>query len=110
MREGEAGEPFVPRAGVDAEGGVARPGRGAHRFVGEHDALGLARRAAGGHDQGIAVLDRVARPQASQDPLACGRREAVVEGQDRVTPVPRPAEAGHEPLVGLDCHQAGHGR
>ena len=108
--EGEAGQPLVPRRGVDAQGGVACPGRGADGTVGEHDALGLARRAAGGHHQGIAVLDLVARPQAPQDPLACRPREAVVEGQHRVAAVPRPPEAGHEPLVGLDCHQAGHGR
>ena len=44
VRQRQAGQPRVP-GGVDAEPGRGRPGRGGDGVVGEHDALGLARRA-----------------------------------------------------------------
>ena len=77
--------------------------------VGEDHALGLAGRAAGRHHQGVAVLDRVAGPQAPQDPLAGRGREAGVDGQHRVAPVPRPPEAVDEPVVGPTATSRGTG-
>ena len=56
VRERQAGQPRVP-VGVDAEPGRGRLGRGGHGVVGEHDALGMTRRARGGDDQRVALLD-----------------------------------------------------
>ena len=67
-----AGRPATGRGGVDVQPGAGGGGRGGHRLVGEHHRLGLAGGAAGGHDQGVALLDRLVRPGGGQDPLAAG--------------------------------------
>jgi ABC-2 type transport system ATP-binding protein len=79
--------------------------------VGQDHGLGVARRATGGDDQSIAVRDRLIGTGGGQDPLAGGRRQPGVHGQDRVTVVPGASEPVDE-LGGaprLDHDQPAHG-
>ena len=121
VRQRQAGEPRVP-AGSMSSRVRGRPGRGRHRVVGEHDTLGLTRRARGRDDERVAVLDRrcrraaraARRPsptirvgrRASSSARSRRRRQAWVEGSRGVAGVPD----GSERVDEAACHQEGRVR
>ena len=109
VAEGQAGQPPVAVGSTPRRALVAAR-RGGHRGVGQHDPLGPPGRAAGGHHQGVARLDRpAARPrgasagvddgarrQGRDQALAGRRRQPLVEREHGVARVPRPSQGGHE--------------
>ena len=71
-----AGRPATGRRRGRRPGRRWWPGRGPHRVVGEHHGLGVAGRAAGGDDQGVAGLDRLVGPGRGQTRAGRGRGAA----------------------------------
>ena len=110
---------------VDAEPGAGGRGRRGHGVVGEHHALGLAGRAAGGHDQRVARLDGTAAVQGllavdveergrghRLEQRPAGRRgQAGVDRERGVAAVPDPLEGHDEGGPGRQGHgdQVRHG-
>ena len=122
VRERQAGQPGV--GGGQAESLAGGRGAGAHGGVGEHDALGRARRAARRHDQCVVRLrvdataelvaavrvDDRRRPQLVEQADARRRREPTVERQRGVAVVPDPAQGVDERRAAgqFDGDDAGH--
>jgi ABC-2 type transport system ATP-binding protein len=79
--------------------------------VGQDHGLGVAGRATGGDDQGVACRHGFVGPGGGQDPLARRRWQAGVDGQDRVAVVPGASEPVDEPggAPRLDHDQPAHG-
>ena len=79
--------------------------------MGKHDRLGVAGRAAGGEDQGIAIGHGLLGASRGQDALAGGRWQAGVERHDGVAFIPGASQPVDE-LAGaprLDHDQPAHG-
>ena len=79
-------------------GSTSRPARGGagrcgQRVVGVHDALRHAGAAAGGHDEGVAVLDRTAAGEG-RSPARSRRRSGRGRGRRGSSPPPAPAAGG----------------
>ena len=92
--ERQAGQPRVP-SGIDAEPGRGAPGRRGDGVVGEHDPLGVTRRARRRDDQRVALLDpdavrkRVLFPVGADDPGRAQRVEHDLAGSEREPRVER---------------------
>ncbi len=101
------------------------PGRGQKGVVGQDNTLGLARRSARGHHEGIAILGRPAArhdvllavrrhhaggAQRVQKSVAGGGRESRVERRHGITGVPDRAERVDEarPSGEVECDEFRH--